>query len=48
LCLFLLGGENGTRIEEIKDLFYYAQIRAQGENSMKKRKVFVVGTVRVS
>ncbi|KAK2576249.1 hypothetical protein KPH14_005616 [Odynerus spinipes] len=33
------GRENGWLVNEMRDLFYYAQILQQGENTMKPRKI---------
>lgn len=35
----LEGGNDGQMMEDIRNYFYYAQIRHQGENSMEKRTV---------
>ncbi len=35
----LEGGENGPLHSDIKDYFYYCQLRTQGENAMEKRNI---------
>lgn len=35
----LEGGKDGAFVDEIKNYFYYSQIRAQGEDSMESRQV---------
>jgi hypothetical protein len=34
-----VGGKNGEFLHQLEDYFYFAQIRAQGEDSMEKRQV---------
>ncbi|XP_014616902.1 PREDICTED: WD repeat-containing protein 66-like [Polistes canadensis] len=36
---FIKGGKNGWLFNEMRDLFYYAQILQQGENTMETRKI---------
>ena len=38
----LEGGRDGEFLRQLEDYFYFAQIRAQGEDSMESRKVVVI------
>ncbi|XP_015177517.1 PREDICTED: WD repeat-containing protein 66-like [Polistes dominula] len=43
---FIKGGKNGWLFNEMRDLFYYAQILQQGENTMETRKISDVISIK--
>ncbi|XP_046838391.1 cilia- and flagella-associated protein 251-like [Vespa crabro] len=45
-CSFIKGGKNGWLFNEMQDLFYYAQILQQGENTIETRKISDMASIK--
>lgn len=43
---FIKGGKNGWLFNEMQDLFYYAQILQQGENTIETRKISGMASIK--